>query len=48
MYLAFFLTLAGIGVLLANPISNQVRAFANNLPQIVDEANKHLADFEPN
>ena len=32
VYLAFFLTLAGIGFLLANPISNQVRTFANNLP----------------
>jgi predicted PurR-regulated permease PerM len=46
VYLAFFLTLAGIGVLLANPISNQVRAFVNNLPQIVKEANKHIASFE--
>jgi predicted PurR-regulated permease PerM len=46
VYLAFFLTLAGIGLLLANPISNQARAFANNLPQIVDEANKHIASFE--
>ena len=27
VYLAFFLTLAGIGFLLANPISNQVRTF---------------------
>jgi predicted PurR-regulated permease PerM len=46
VYLAFFLTLAGIGVLLANPISKQARAFANNLPQIVNEANKHIADLE--
>jgi predicted PurR-regulated permease PerM len=46
VYLAFFLTLAGIGVLLASPISKQARAFANNLPQIVNEANKHIADFE--
>ncbi len=43
VYLAFFLTLAGIGFLLANPISNQVRTFTNNLPHIVDEANNtHL------
>ncbi len=46
VYLAFFLTLAGIGVLLANPISNQVRTFSNNLPQIVDEANKKIATFQ--
>ena len=46
MYLAFFLTLAGIGVLLANPISNQVRTFTNNLPHIVNEANKKIASFQ--
>jgi predicted PurR-regulated permease PerM len=46
VYLAFFLTLAGIGVLLANPISNQVRTFTNNLPQIVDEANRKIATFQ--
>jgi putative heme transporter len=46
VYLAFFLTLAGIGVLLANPISNQVRTFTNNLPQIVNEANKKIATLQ--
>ena len=46
MYLAFFLTLAGIGFLLANPISNQVRTFTDNLPHIVNEANKTLATFQ--
>ncbi len=39
VFLAFFLTLAGIGFLLANPISNQVRTFTHNLPHIVNEAN---------
>ncbi len=39
MYLAFFLALAGIGVLLANPISNQVKSFTHSLPHLVDEAN---------
>ena len=39
VYLAFFLTLTGIGFLLANPISNQVRAFSHNLPHLVNEAN---------
>jgi predicted PurR-regulated permease PerM len=42
VYLAFFLTLAGIGLLLANPISNQVRTFADNLPSLVKEANKTI------
>src|SRR6202040_4172372 len=34
------------GFLLANPISNQVRTFTNNLPHIVTEANKQIATFE--
>jgi len=46
VYLAFFLSLAGIGFLLANPISHQVRTFSNNLPHIVEEANKQLAKLE--
>jgi predicted PurR-regulated permease PerM len=46
VYLAFFLTLTGIGFLLANPISNQVRTFTNNLPQIVREANDNIASFQ--
>lgn len=46
VYLAFFVSLAGIGFLLANPISHQVRTFSNNLPHIVEEANKQLAKFE--
>jgi predicted PurR-regulated permease PerM len=46
VYLAFFLSLAGVGVLLANPISNQVKTFTTNLPQITKEANKKLETFE--
>ncbi len=46
VYLAFFLTLAGIGVLVANPISNQVKTFTRNLPRLENEANKQLAKFE--
>ncbi len=46
MYLAFFLTLAGIGFLLANPISHQVQRFTNNLPKLEREANKQLVSFE--
>jgi predicted PurR-regulated permease PerM len=46
VYVAFFLTLAGIGLLLANPISDQVRTFAGNLPHIVSEANKKLATLQ--
>jgi predicted PurR-regulated permease PerM len=46
VYLAFFLTLAGVGVLLANPISNQVRTFTHNLPHIVNEANSQISSFQ--
>jgi predicted PurR-regulated permease PerM len=46
VYLAFFLALAGIGVLVANPISNQVRAFSRNAPQLVKDANKKLGDTQ--
>jgi predicted PurR-regulated permease PerM len=42
VYLGFFLALAGIGFLLANPISDQVRTFADNLPKLVKEANKTI------
>lgn len=46
VYVAFFLTLVGIGFLLANPIADQVRTFTDNLPHIVDEANKHIATLQ--
>ena len=46
VYLAFFLALAGIGALLANPISNQVRTFTNNLPHIRNEANRRIATLQ--
>lgn len=46
VFLAFFLTLAGIGFLLANPISNQVRTFTHNLPHIVNEANRTIAEVQ--
>jgi predicted PurR-regulated permease PerM len=46
VYVAFFLILTGIGILLANPISSQVRTFTHNLPHIVTEANSTLASFQ--
>jgi putative heme transporter len=46
VYLAFFLTLTGVGFLLANPISNQVRTFTHNLPHIVNEANSQIESFQ--
>ncbi|MFI5005327.1 MAG: AI-2E family transporter [Solirubrobacterales bacterium] len=46
VYLAFFLTLTGIGFLLANPIVHQVQSFAHNLPKLVNEANASIASFQ--
>jgi putative heme transporter len=46
VFVGFFLLLAGIGFLVANPISNQVQKFANNLPHLVNEANKQIATFQ--
>jgi predicted PurR-regulated permease PerM len=46
VYLGFFVTLAGIGFLVANPISDQVRTFANNLPNLVKEANRTIEDVQ--
>ncbi|HEY0516314.1 MAG TPA: AI-2E family transporter [Solirubrobacteraceae bacterium] len=46
VYVAFFLALAGIGFLLANPISHQVQRFSHNLPSLEREANKQLAKLE--
>jgi predicted PurR-regulated permease PerM len=46
VFVGFFLVLAGIGFLVANPISNQVRTFTNNLPHLVNEANKQIASLQ--
>ena len=46
VYLGFFLTLTGIGLLLANPISNQVAAFSRNVPHLVKQSNKTLEDLQ--
>ncbi|HYB24521.1 MAG TPA: AI-2E family transporter [Solirubrobacteraceae bacterium] len=46
VYIAFFVILTGIGLLLANPISNQVEAFSHGLPHLIHEANKRLANFQ--
>jgi predicted PurR-regulated permease PerM len=41
-YLLLIVILAGIGVALAQPISNQVNAFQHNVPHLIAEANKRL------
>ena len=46
VYLALLLVVAGAGVLLADPIANQVSAIRDEVPNIVDDANATLADLQ--
>jgi predicted PurR-regulated permease PerM len=46
VYLAFFLVLAGIALLLANPISNQVESFSRNVPHLIKEGNTSIAELQ--
>jgi predicted PurR-regulated permease PerM len=40
------LVLAGLGLLVANPVANQVSAFSESVPSIVEDANHTLDDFQ--
>ena len=44
--LVVVLAVTGIGFLLANPVADQVDAFRDNVPEIVDDANASLADVQ--
>ena len=46
VYVGGFAALAGIGVLLANPISTQITHFAHNVPHYVQQANHDLDNFQ--
>jgi predicted PurR-regulated permease PerM len=46
VYIGFFVVIGGVGFGVANPISSQVQKFANNLPHLVDEANKQIASLQ--
>jgi predicted PurR-regulated permease PerM len=46
VYLALLLSVAGIGVLLANPVANQISAFRDQVPTLVDSANNTLANLQ--
>jgi predicted PurR-regulated permease PerM len=46
VYLGFFAALAGIGVLIANPISTQISRFQKDVPHLVKQANKDLANLQ--
>jgi len=46
VFLVLVLSLVGLGVLLADPVANQVSAFRDTVPSIVDDANASIADFQ--
>jgi putative heme transporter len=46
VYLALVVAVLGVGVLLGTVVVNQVESFQRNLPNLVDQANKSLADFQ--
>jgi predicted PurR-regulated permease PerM len=46
VYLCVFMVIGGVGVLLSNPVADQVSAFRENVPDIVDDANRELGDLQ--
>jgi predicted PurR-regulated permease PerM len=46
VYVGFLALLAGAGILLANPISDQVTTLRDDIPSITDSANERLADVQ--
>jgi predicted PurR-regulated permease PerM len=46
VYVGSFALIAGIGVLLASPVTTQITRFENNVPEIVRNANKELNSFQ--
>jgi predicted PurR-regulated permease PerM len=46
VFLSLVLALGGIGLLIANPVADQVSSFRDNVPEIVDDANATLADVQ--
>lgn len=46
VYLAFFVTLAVVGAILANPVAHQVSAFQRDVPTLIDDANASLHDLQ--
>jgi predicted PurR-regulated permease PerM len=46
VYLAGFATLAGVGILLASPVTTQITHFEHNVPSIIRGANRDLHDLQ--
>ncbi|HWI70379.1 MAG TPA: AI-2E family transporter [Baekduia sp.] len=46
VYLGLIAVVAGVGILLANPVADQAQKFGDDVPSIVDDANARLADLQ--
>ena len=46
IYLGMVVIVLGVGLALVNPVANQVQAFNRDLPNLVNQANATLADFQ--
>lgn len=46
VYIGLLAALVGVGGLLANPVSDQVQSFQQDVPQLVDDANASLDDLQ--
>jgi predicted PurR-regulated permease PerM len=46
VYIGFFLLVATVGFLLANPVASQITTFERNIPQIAADANRQLANLQ--
>jgi len=46
VYVGLFAFFGGVGVLLSNPVGNQVANFERNVPSIIKQANHDLANFQ--
>jgi predicted PurR-regulated permease PerM len=46
IYVGFFVVLAIAGAILANPVAEQVSAFQQDVPDLIDDANASLADLQ--
>jgi predicted PurR-regulated permease PerM len=46
VYLGLVAVVAGVGILLANPVADQAQKFGDDVPSIVDDANGRLADLQ--
>jgi predicted PurR-regulated permease PerM len=46
VFIAFFGSIVGFGVLVATPVSDQVNTLRQDVPEFIDSANEALASFQ--